>query len=135
MSSLTSLQFATMFPWCWAGYGNTLSTDRPSSGRAGGLFKISGRDVNHPSSHLTHGLPYLLRNTRDDADFIRFVNMLINDTTFLLDESLDALKAIHETQEAMKDLDQWMAQPKVSIVLFAAPCGGCRDQPLIIATH
>ena len=40
--------------------------------------------------------------------------MLINDTTFLLDESLDALKAIHETQEAMKDTEQWTAQPKVS---------------------
>lgn len=51
-------------------------------------------------------------NSRDDADFIRFVNMLINDTTFLLDESLDALKAIHETQEAMKDTEQWTAQPK-----------------------
>lgn len=39
--------------------------------------------------------------------------MLINDTTFLLDESLDALKAIHETQEAMKDQEQWDAQPQV----------------------
>ena len=39
--------------------------------------------------------------------FVRFVNMLFNDTTFLLDESLDALKAIHETQEAMKDTEAW----------------------------
>ena len=46
-------------------------------------------------------------NTREDANFIRFVNMLINDTTFLLDESLDVLKAIHETQEAMKDTKAW----------------------------
>ena len=34
--------------------------------------------------------PHIHRNVRDDADFIRFVNMLINDTTFLLDESLEA---------------------------------------------
>ena len=53
-------------------------------------------------------------STRDDASFIRFVNMLINDTTFLLDESLDALKAIHETQEAQKDREGWDSQPRVS---------------------
>ncbi len=40
--------------------------------------------------------------------------MLINDTTFLLDESLDALKAIHDTQEAMKNKEEWEAQPQVS---------------------
>ena len=39
--------------------------------------------------------------------------MLINDTTFLLDESLDALKAIRDTQEAMKDRDTWDSQPPV----------------------
>ena len=41
--------------------------------------------------------------------------MLINDTTFLLDESLDALKAIHETQEAMKDQQTWNSQPRVRL--------------------
>ena len=39
--------------------------------------------------------------------------MLINDTTFLLDEALDTLKAIHETQEAMASREQWEAQPRV----------------------
>ena len=39
--------------------------------------------------------------------------MLINDTTFLLDETLDALKAIHKTQEAMKDPEGWSQQPRV----------------------
>ena len=53
------------------------------------------------------------RSCREDADFIRFINHLINDTTFLLDEALDALKAIHETQEAMADKDQWESQPQV----------------------
>ena len=52
-------------------------------------------------------------DTRDNAIFMRFINMLINDTTFLLDESLDALKAIHETQEAQKDKETWDSQPMV----------------------
>ncbi|XP_064383818.1 ubiquitin conjugation factor E4 B-like [Halichondria panicea] len=64
--------------------------------------------------HPAHRLHIIAEstNTRDDAGFIRFVNMLINDTTFLLDESLDALKAIHDTQEAMKDTDTWQSQPQ-----------------------
>ena len=52
-------------------------------------------------------------NSRDDAPFLRFINMLINDTTFLLDESLDTLKSIHETQEAIKDERSWANQPQV----------------------
>ena len=54
-------------------------------------------------------------NTQDNASFMRFINMLINDTTFLLDESLDALKAIRDTQEAMKDRETWDSQPPVRI--------------------
>jgi ubiquitin conjugation factor E4 B len=46
------------------------------------------------------------------STFIRFINMLMNDTTFLLDESLDCLKAIHETQDAMTDEKSWMEQPQ-----------------------
>ena len=53
--------------------------------------------------------------TADNASFMRFINMLINDTTFLLDESLDALKAIHETQEAQKDREAWDSQPRVCV--------------------
>lgn len=33
--------------------------------------------------------------------------MLINDTTFLLDESLESLKRIHEIQEQMADSVAW----------------------------
>lgn len=33
--------------------------------------------------------------------------MLINDTTFLLDESLESLKRIHEVQEQMADTATW----------------------------
>ena len=57
------------------------------------------------------------RKSREDAEFVRFINMLINDMTFLLDEALDALKAIHETQEAMADHDQWNTQPQVCSVM------------------
>ena len=31
-----------------------------------------------------------------EAEFVRFVNMLMNDTTFLLDEAIGSLKTIHE---------------------------------------
>ena len=51
------------------------------------------------------------KRTEEDANFIRFINVLINDTTYLLDESLDGLKSIHETQEAMENLEQWNSQP------------------------
>ena len=54
------------------------------------------------------------RNTHDNSPFLCFVNLLINDTTFLLDESLDSLKSIHETQEAMNDVELWNSQSQVS---------------------
>ncbi|KAJ8320744.1 hypothetical protein KUTeg_002331 [Tegillarca granosa] len=44
--------------------------------------------------------------------FVKFVNMLINDTTFLLDESLDCLKRIHEIQDAVENLEEWTKLPK-----------------------
>ncbi|XP_065842413.1 ubiquitin conjugation factor E4 B-like isoform X2 [Oscarella lobularis] len=47
-----------------------------------------------------------------DSDVVRFINMLMNDTTFLLDESLDSLKAIHETQQALQDRVSWDQQPR-----------------------
>ena len=37
--------------------------------------------------------------------------MLMNDTTFLLDESLESLRRIHEVQEAMEDKSTWDRQP------------------------
>ena len=41
--------------------------------------------------------------------------MLMNDTTFLLDESLDCLKRIHEVQELMDNKAKWNALNKVSL--------------------
>ena len=68
----------------------------------------------HPTHHDT--IVAESANTQDNSNFIRFINMLINDTTFLLDECLDALKAIHETQEAQKDKEAWSSQPRVGVV-------------------
>jgi len=42
--------------------------------------------------------------------------MLMNDTTFLLDESMDALKRIHEVQEEMADGVKWAEQTQVSFM-------------------
>ena len=56
----------------------------------------------------------VFRSLSDNSRFVRFINMLINDTTFLLDESMDALKTIHQTQEALKDKELWNSQPRVS---------------------
>ena len=44
---------------------------------------------------------------------MKFVNMLMNDTTFLLDESLDTLKSIHEIQEDMEKKEEWEKQSRV----------------------
>jgi hypothetical protein len=38
---------------------------------------------------------------------------MMNDTTFLLDESLSALTRIHEVQEDMEDPAKWAAQNQV----------------------
>lgn len=53
--------------------------------------------------------------------------MLINDTTFLLDESLESLKRIHEVQEEMKNKEQWEQLPRVcchapSVLHLCAMC-------------
>lgn len=59
--------------------------------------------------------------------FVRYINMLINDTTFLLDESLESLKRIHEVQEEMKNKEQWEQLPRVSTV--QGPGQPCRKWP------
>ncbi|KAK3929272.1 Ubiquitin conjugation factor E4 B [Frankliniella fusca] len=45
--------------------------------------------------------------SRSGKQFVKFINMLMNDTTFLLDESLESLKRIHEVQELMSDTTGW----------------------------
>uniref|UniRef100_A0A8C4QCV9 Ubiquitin conjugation factor E4 B n=1 Tax=Eptatretus burgeri TaxID=7764 RepID=A0A8C4QCV9_EPTBU len=56
--------------------------------------------------HSEHNATFL-EEFNTGNQFVRFINMLINDTTFLLDESLDSLKRIHEIQEEMKNKETW----------------------------
>lgn len=44
-----------------------------------------------------------------NPSYVRFINMLINDTTFLLDESIDALRSIRDVQKLMADEAAWNA--------------------------
>lgn len=52
----------------------------------------------------------IVTESNNGKNFIKFINMMMNDTTFLLDESLDALKRIHEVQDDMTDPAKWAAQ-------------------------
>lgn len=51
----------------------------------------------------------IVNESKNGAQFVKFVNMLMNDTTFLLDECLEYLKRIHETQVLMMDEAAWSA--------------------------
>jgi ubiquitin conjugation factor E4 B len=52
----------------------------------------------------------IINESKSGKQFVKFINMLMNDTTFLLDESMDALKRIHEVQEEMADPMKWAEQ-------------------------
>ncbi|XP_022173840.1 ubiquitin conjugation factor E4 B [Myzus persicae] len=54
----------------------------------------------------------VIAESKTGIQFVKFVNMLINDTTFLLDESLESLKRIHEVQEQMADTTTWNNLPE-----------------------
>lgn len=49
----------------------------------------------------------IVKESGTGKQFVKFINMLMNDTTFLLDESLESLKRIHEVQELIKDEKNW----------------------------
>ncbi|XP_033342971.1 ubiquitination factor E4B isoform X1 [Megalopta genalis] len=51
----------------------------------------------------------IINESNNGKQFVKFINMLMNDTTFLLDESLESLKRIHEIQELMSDQKAWAA--------------------------
>ncbi|KAK6965612.1 ubiquitin conjugation factor E4 B [Biomphalaria glabrata] len=53
-----------------------------------------------------------MEEAKSGKQFVRFINMLMNDTTYLLDESLDCLKRIHEVQELMDSPAKWNALSK-----------------------
>ncbi|XP_016381532.1 ubiquitin conjugation factor E4 B-like [Sinocyclocheilus rhinocerous] len=68
------------------------------------IFKSLWQNINHQGTFL--------EEFNSGKQFVRYINMLINDTTFLLDESLESLKRIHEMQEEMKNKEQWDQLPR-----------------------
>ncbi|KAI0789740.1 ubiquitin elongating factor core-domain-containing protein [Abortiporus biennis] len=54
----------------------------------------------------------LKNEARDNIErFVRFVNLMINDVTYLMDESLSILSKIHDIQSEMADQDTYSRQP------------------------
>lgn len=53
----------------------------------------------------------VVNESKNGNHFVKFVNMLMNDTTFLLDESLESLKRIHEIQDLIADDEKWSKLP------------------------
>jgi ubiquitin conjugation factor E4 B len=49
----------------------------------------------------------ILVESKNGKQFVKFINMLMNDTTFLLDECLENLKKIHEVQTLMMHEKEW----------------------------
>ena len=54
-----------------------------------------------------------VRTSVDDVQFyLRFLNMLINDGIYLLDEAMKCLNEIRDTELEMADTTRWEAQPQ-----------------------
>jgi ubiquitin conjugation factor E4 B len=51
------------------------------------------------------------RFTRNVDKFVRFINLMINDVTYLMDESLSELTQIHNIQVEMDDQATWNSKP------------------------
>ncbi|KAJ3193063.1 hypothetical protein HK101_005502 [Irineochytrium annulatum] len=51
----------------------------------------------------------VIKESRNEEQFIKFANHLMNDTTYLLDESLNKLTEIHKIQDEMGDATRWGA--------------------------
>ena len=54
----------------------------------------------------------IINESENTKSFVKFINMLMNDTTFLLDESMVSLKRIHEVKEDMNDQEKWNRQTR-----------------------
>ncbi|KAF9267408.1 ubiquitin conjugation factor E4 [Marasmius fiardii PR-910] len=52
---------------------------------------------------------FLFRNV---DKFVRFINLMINDVTYLMDESISELTQIHDIQEEMKNKEVWLSKPQ-----------------------
>ncbi|CAG8606478.1 30901_t:CDS:10, partial [Racocetra persica] len=54
----------------------------------------------------------LKEESRNIDSFVRFANLLMNDVTFLLDESLRKLAEIHSIQNEMDNREEWESKPQ-----------------------
>ena len=54
----------------------------------------------------------IFNESETGKNFVKFINMLMNDTTFLLDEAMVSLKRIHEVKEDMSDKVKWNSQTR-----------------------
>lgn len=62
-------------------------------------------DLNHRAK--------IIEMSKDFDFFTKFVNLLMNDTTYLLDEGLAKLIDIKNIQSEMADTNTWNAKPQV----------------------
>ncbi|KXJ68611.1 hypothetical protein RP20_CCG002478 [Aedes albopictus] len=70
--------------------------------------------IRYHISHLFKGLwdsvvhrQAIVKESKSGKQFVKFVNFFLNDTTYLLDECLEYLKRIHETQVLMMEDLAW----------------------------
>ncbi|XP_055375638.1 ubiquitin conjugation factor E4 B [Condylostylus longicornis] len=70
--------------------------------------------IRYHISHLFKGMwenpihrQVMITESASGKQFVKFINMLMNDTTFLLDECLEYLKRIHQVQVLMMDTKEW----------------------------
>ena len=60
----------------------------------------------------------LNNNFRDLEFFVKFINLLMNDTTYIFDESLSALIEIRNVQNIKNDAAAWNALTAVNLYSF-----------------
>jgi ubiquitin conjugation factor E4 B len=53
----------------------------------------------------------MIMTLRNVDKFVRFANLMINDVTYLMDESLGELTRIHDLETEMHDRETWERQP------------------------
>ncbi len=63
---------------------------------------------NDPSHRLK-----FIAESKDKEYFVKFVNLLMNDTTYLLDEGLTKLSDIRNLENEMENEAEWRAKPQV----------------------
>jgi len=67
------------------------------------LFKLVWDNPTHREA--------LKRESLKMDSYVKFVNLLMNDTTYLLDDALDKLAKIGEMQKQMDDTEAWQGKP------------------------